>query len=246
MKLLLRLDDLGFSEGVNFGIEKVVRSYPNLSIGMMMNMPYLQHGYDLIKAYDVCLGIHMNITAGKPLCCSAHVQSLVNELGDFHKASIYRKEKHDMICLQEAEMECEAQYQAFLEITGKKPSYIDVHAIENGTFLQAAQLTANRHNILFCDLGNQDHITSIHRSSVYVKVAQNSMNSFTKDLHELFLRTQQEENILVFHPGYADAYLMKHSSINIQRVYDVEALVSTEFQAYLYENNITFITYQDF
>lgn len=44
MKLIIRADDLGFSEGVNYGIVKAVKDGVVTSVGMMPNMEAASHG----------------------------------------------------------------------------------------------------------------------------------------------------------------------------------------------------------
>ena len=63
-KLLIRADDLGFSEGTNYGIAKSVKDGIIRSVGLMPNMPAAQHGFELIRDCDVCLGQHTNICVG--------------------------------------------------------------------------------------------------------------------------------------------------------------------------------------
>ena len=48
IKLLLRADDLGYSEAVNYGIEKTVREGLIRSVGLMPNMPAAAHGLTLL------------------------------------------------------------------------------------------------------------------------------------------------------------------------------------------------------
>lgn len=48
-KVLLRADDLGYSEAVNYGIEKSVKDGLIQSVGVMMNMPATVHGVALLK-----------------------------------------------------------------------------------------------------------------------------------------------------------------------------------------------------
>ena len=49
MKLIMRADDLGFSEAVNLGIYKAVKEGVITSVGMMTNMEHANHGYELVK-----------------------------------------------------------------------------------------------------------------------------------------------------------------------------------------------------
>ena len=60
-KILLRADDLGYSEAVNLGIEKSIRQGLIRSLGVMVNMPATLHGVELIRDCDIALGVHVNI-----------------------------------------------------------------------------------------------------------------------------------------------------------------------------------------
>ena len=58
MKLIMRADDLGFSEAVNLGIYKAVKEGVITSVGMMTNMEHANHGYELVKDFDMVNFVH--------------------------------------------------------------------------------------------------------------------------------------------------------------------------------------------
>lgn len=121
MKLIMRADDLGFSEAVNYGILKSIVDGVITSTGMMPNMESAKHGYELVKNLDIALGQHTNICVGKPLSDPALIPSLVQKNGEFCSSKEIRARKEDSIVVEEAEIEIEAQLQRFIEITGRKP-----------------------------------------------------------------------------------------------------------------------------
>lgn len=55
LRLLIRSDDLGYSEAVNYGIEKVLRFGLTRSVGLMPNMPSAEHGIMLLKGLESVL-----------------------------------------------------------------------------------------------------------------------------------------------------------------------------------------------
>ena len=55
-KILVRADDLGYCEGVNYGIAKSVKDGIIRSVGLMPNMPDAEHGLKLLEGLPVCLG----------------------------------------------------------------------------------------------------------------------------------------------------------------------------------------------
>ena len=81
IRILLRADDLGYSVGVNCGLAWACDNGLPMSIGLMMNLPDVRHGYGLIAGGGNCLGMHTTISAGRPLSDPADVSSLVDEDG---------------------------------------------------------------------------------------------------------------------------------------------------------------------
>ena len=147
MKLIMRADDLGFSEAVNYGIEKTIREGVITSVGIMPNMDYAKHGYELIKDYDIALGQHTNICVGKPLTNPKLIPSLVQENGEFCSSKEIRARKEDLIRVEEAEIEIEAQLQRFIEITGKTPDYFEGHAVFSENFFIALKNVAKKYGL---------------------------------------------------------------------------------------------------
>ena len=64
-QLLIRADDLGYSEGVNCGIAATVAAGLVRSVGVMTNMPAAVQGLGLLHGHPLCLGQHTNICAGR-------------------------------------------------------------------------------------------------------------------------------------------------------------------------------------
>ena len=113
-KLLIRADDLGFSEGINYGIEKSVKEGIIRTVGIMVNMDATEHGINLLKDTEACFGLHTNICVGKPLTDPKLIPSLVDENGYFKSSRTYRSAKEDFVVLDEVLLEVEAQYLRYL------------------------------------------------------------------------------------------------------------------------------------
>ena len=116
MKLIMRADDLGFSEAVNLGIYKAVKDGVITSVGIMTNMEQAYAGYELLKDFDIALGQHTNICAGRPLTDPKLIPSLVQENGEFCSSRKIRNRQVDTVVVEEAEREIEAQYLRFKEM----------------------------------------------------------------------------------------------------------------------------------
>lgn len=246
-KILVRADDLGYSEAVNYGIAKSVKDGIIKSVGIMTNMPTIEHGLNLLKDVDVCYGLHTNICVGKPICDPKLIPSITNENGEFKSSKQYRSTKEDFVVLDEVILEIEAQYQRFVELTGEKPHYFEGHAVASANFFKGLAIVAKKHDCDFLPLSFNGP-AKFRNSLLYT-----SMDSMMPDynpfesLKKAALKDYEDGGITMFvaHPGYLDAYIMKTSSLLEPRVHEVEMACSQDTKDWLNENNIEVITYDD-
>lgn len=246
-KILVRADDLGYSEGVNYGIAKSVKDGIIKSVGIMTNMPSIQHGLDLLKGVDVCLGLHTNICVGKPLTDPKLIPSITNEKGEFKSSKDYRSSKEDFVVLEEVILEIEAQYKRFVELTGEKPHYFEGHAVASANFYKGLAIVSKKYDCDFLPISFTGP-TTFRNSTLYL-----SMDSMTpgynpfESLKKAAMKDYDNNGIAMFvaHPGYLDAYIMKTSSLLEPRVHEVEMACSQETKDWLKENNIEVISYDD-
>ena len=81
-KLIVNADDFGLSEGVCLGILKAHRDGILTSTTCMMNMENIEKYLEMTKAYpNLGLGVHLNITVGKPLTKVSFIDEKGNYLG---------------------------------------------------------------------------------------------------------------------------------------------------------------------
>lgn len=248
IELLIRSDDLGYSEAVNYGIEKALRFGMTKSIGLMTNMPAASHGVKLISDLDVCIGQHTNICVGPPVCDPSRIPSLVGEDGCFKSSRTYRTAKQDFVVLDEVIMEIEAQYEKFKELTGREPGYFEGHAVRSENFIKGLQIVAERHNLKYSTLyipGQPAYVgkREIHRCAMYsMEPDYDPAASLKKEVQAAMT---DRPNIFVCHPGYLDAYLLRTSSLTVNRTKEVEMLCSEEMKAWLEQHNVKLISYDD-
>ena len=81
IQMILRADDIGYSEAVNYGIEKTVKEGLVRTAGLMVNMPATVHGLKLMEGTGICIGQHTNLCIGKPCADPAKIPSLLDENG---------------------------------------------------------------------------------------------------------------------------------------------------------------------
>lgn len=248
-RIMVRADDLGYSEAVNYGISKTVHEGIIRNVGFMVNMPASRHGFDLIRDADVCLGQHTNICVGRPVSDPAKIPSMVQENGCFKSSRTYRSTKEDFVVLEEAIIEVEAQYARFKEITGREPQYFEGHAVESANFFKALEIVADRHNLKNIGMSSLDSLdaATFNGQKMYMW-----MSSMEKDYDPAAaLRNMVEHShedgydMMVFHPGYLDQFILNNSSLTIPRTMEVEAACSEEIKQYLKERDIKLYTYSE-
>jgi predicted glycoside hydrolase/deacetylase ChbG (UPF0249 family) len=246
MKLLLRADDLGYSEGCNCGIIKSVKDGLIQTVGLMTNMPHAQVGYEAIKDDNVCLGLHTNITAHKPLSDPALIPSIVTKEGNFKPSREYRNATEEFVVLDEVILEIEAQLQEYKRITNKNPDYIEGHAIANPVFLKGLEIVADKYGLKFSGFPDKDTPFFIQGKEFDV-----SMESMLQDydpyqsLEDFIANSDAEYGMFVTHPGYLDQYILDTSSLTRPRPKEVEMLCNPKTKDLLEKYNVTLITYFD-
>ena len=245
-RILLRADDLGYSVGVNSGLAWACDNGLPMSIGLMMNLPDVRHGFELIADKGHCLGMHTTISAGRPLSDPSEVPSLVGEDGAFHPSDFYRRATSDPAALADVEREAEAQYQAFVELVGREPDYVDVHAVSSENFIIGARNVAERHGKPFSYLAPSGHTMRVGSSDMLLYGSQGDLSKLIATVMAAEAQaTTPVVHALMLHPGFVDAQLMRTSSLTLPRTTDAEILRSPELQELSSRNGVELVTYRD-
>lgn len=241
MKLIMRADDLGFSEAVNLGIYKAVKDGVITSVGIMTNMEQAYAGYELLKDFDIALGQHTNICAGRPLTDPKLIPSLVQENGEFCSSREIRNRQVDTVVVEEAEREIEAQYIRFKEITGRNPDYFECHAVISQNFFTALKNVAKKYglfyeNILFDqEFEKENNIYGIAMAKLNEQMLYDPKEYVENNLN--FIKNH-DISVMVFHPGYLDQYILEHSSFTLIRAMECDFLCSKWLKDWLKNNKI--------
>lgn len=248
MKLIMRADDLGFSDGVNCGIKKAVHDGLITSVGLMTNMPSAKSGYELIKEEDIALGQHTNICVGKPLSDPKLIPSLVQEDGGFYSSKTIRQRPTDTVVLAEAEIEIEAQLAKFREITGKDPDYFECHAVFSKNFLKALEKVAQKHKLFFENPVIDKDWEEEHQifGFDFPQVDRQSRYDIKSYFENQYQKHQDKPVcVAVFHPGYLDQYILDNSSYTFIRPMECAFLCSDWLKKWLKDKNIELIDFRD-
>lgn len=246
-RLLVRGDDLGYCEAVNYGIARAVRDGIVHSVGIMANMEWAEHGVRLLDGLDVTFTVHSNISQGRPITDPALVPSLVGENGEFKDKNIYRNAKEDFVVLEEAILEVEAQYQRVVELTGKKPYCVEGHAVPSANFFKAMTIVAQRHGVEYMKMTpDRRAVLGKTRLQLSMDSGNPDYNPFESLKKAALMETAEDEAvIMVLHPGYVDEYVYETSYITRQRAQEVAMAINPETKKWIEENGVTLLTYQD-
>ena len=123
MKLIINAEDLGLSKSINKGICEGLKEGFITSASLFMNAKHTDEAVSLIKQNDFKnVGIHLNLTYGKPLCDPKEVPHLVENDGSFH----YMCSMPFYAIYDEVKKELKKQIEKFLSF-GLTPSHLDYH-----------------------------------------------------------------------------------------------------------------------
>lgn len=129
-QLIITGDDYGLCAPVNLALEECLAAGAMRATCVMANMPQCSDSASLRRKFpDASLGIHWNLTQGRPVLNAGQVPSLVDAQGCF-SADVRRRWLMNRIDADELRAELSAQYQRFRELCGPADfwnTHQDVH-----------------------------------------------------------------------------------------------------------------------
>ena len=249
-RILIRADDLGWTEAINYGIAKTMRDGIIRSVGLMTNMPASRHGWDQVKDLDPCVGQHTNICVGRPLTDPALIPSICQADGKLKPSRAYReaaKRGEDFVDLDQVVMEIEAQYQKFVEITGQQPHYFEGHAVASGNFFKGLEIVAQRHGLPYLPFSMEG---TVRFRNTLLTTSMDSMNPDYDPFESLKAAALKDYGpdgccMFVCHPGYLDDELLRTSSLTVPRTKEVAMATDPAVRQWLEDNQVEVITYDN-
>jgi len=244
-QLLIRADDLGYSEGINYGIAKAVLEGVIGSVGVMTNMPAARHGLDLLSGAEVCFGQHTNICVGRPLTDPTLIPSITTAEGEFKSSKQYRAAKEDFVVLEEAIAEIEAQYDQFLRLVGRKPQYFEGHAVASANFFKGLETVAARHGLKYCGMPLDGSPVKVGNTMLYghMESMRPDYDPFAALQHAVGNAHDGACDMFVCHPGYLDAYILRTSSLTIPRALEAEMASDPKTRVWLEAQPVQLVTF---
>lgn len=149
-KIIVTADDYGMCDIVDKAIDAGIENGFITTTNVMLNMESLDNAKTLRERYPyISIGIHWNVTAGKPLCRPEEIPTLVNEKGEFWSVREFkRRYSKQLIKPEDLEKELECQYKKFEETCGH-PDYWNTHenSVLNLKVFKVFAKVAKKYNI---------------------------------------------------------------------------------------------------
>lgn len=120
-KIIVTADDYGMCDIVDKAIDAGIENGVITTTNVILNMETAANAAELRKKYPhISIGIHWNVTTGRPVSAPETVPSLVDEQGNFWSISAFKKRySKGLICAEDLERELEAQYRLFENLCGQ-------------------------------------------------------------------------------------------------------------------------------
>ena len=123
LRLLVVADDLGLAPEVDAGILETIRAGTVAVADLLVNPPF-RPDPQAVREAGGQLGLHLNLSHGRPCADPSALPSLVTPSGDFLAD---RDRVLTNLTRRDAEIEFHAQFEAFLALTGAAPCHISLH-----------------------------------------------------------------------------------------------------------------------
>ena len=224
MRLIINADDFGLSKSISDGIIEGIKGGYITSTSVMANMEYAEYAVkEAVKNNISCVGLHINLTAGKPIINN---QKLTDDKGVF----LYNRKQID-----NPELTCKDAYneiKAQIEMVDKysdgllKIDHLDMHhqLCENENAVKALERVAKEYNIparneYDCDVVKPDILDRAF-----------TINNITVDYLRGVVSKYQDKDItveLMTHPGHVDEYTKSITSY-VDREKELQTLKATK------------------
>jgi predicted glycoside hydrolase/deacetylase ChbG (UPF0249 family) len=252
-RLIVNADDYGLTAEVSRGIRDAHLNGIVTSTTCMLNLSATagEIAKALRQTPNLGLGVHLVLTAGRPLSAPETIPSLCTEDGRFHKLAALQG-RIGSIDPAEAEREWRAQIAAFRAAAGKAPTHLDSHHHSSyfNPGLFEIMLGLARESGCAVRLPGDTLMSPQHRELLEAfapPCADNLYTGFYSDgataesLAGWIASLPNGTHELMTHPGYCDAELEAFSSYARPRDRERELLTSPEALSALRERGVGLI-----
>lgn len=127
--IIINADDFGFTTGVNQAILELGRLGILSATNVMANMPFAHESCEVARQLpDLNIGVHLNLTQGKPVCDPHEIRSIVDSSGHFYPLkTLVRRTLTGRVLPQHAHREIKAQVQLLQTWLGGQVNHWNSH-----------------------------------------------------------------------------------------------------------------------
>ena len=274
--LIVNADDFGYSSGVSDGIMQAHVDGIVTSTSIMINMPDAARAIQNVKTKipSLGMGLHINLTEGRPIASPDDVPSLISSSGEFLSRDAFMAALPH-IDAEQANREIRAQAERFTALVGAHPDHLDSHhhatyltptvfepmlaiATEYGIPIRNA-IPRNRDTaleLLMTDGARtkaEAWLDTVLRMTAAARVAAPDhflIDFFGEqatlgDLLNLLLELEPGSTELMCHPALMDDMLATSSGYTTQRQVELRALTHPSVQELVESEGIELITFGD-
>ncbi|MGB9858158.1 MAG: carbohydrate deacetylase [Dictyoglomaceae bacterium] len=148
-KIIINADGFGFTPGINKGIIETINNGIVTSTSCVVNFPYIEEVSIIKNEFKkISIGIHFNLSVGKPISPPSKVSTLIDENGEFWGDLFPRKLLSGKIKYSEMIRELDAQVKVLIDL-GVMPTHWDGHQNKHlyFQFFFAAMSVAEKYKI---------------------------------------------------------------------------------------------------
>jgi chitin disaccharide deacetylase len=260
--LIINSDDYGRTPEISRGIREAHLRGVVTSTTCMMNIPTTAADVALALAEtpQLGMGVHLVLTMGRPIVTREAGSSITDENGNFFKYTPFIEHVPQMD-MDEVKAEWQAQIEAFINATGRKPTHIDSHHHSSyfapqlfRRMLELAQQYDCAIRFPFTDqISSELEETYKHVPNLIGEFNPRRPDSFLVDFydeqatHEELLRLINNlgdgTTEIMCHPGYVDEAFANESVYNFQRERELKILTDPTIKEAIETNGIKLITF---
>lgn len=205
MQLIINGDDFGLSKSITDGIIFGIKNGFLTSTSIMINMPFAKYAIEQAISNDIkCVGLHINLTVGKPIIPNDH---MTDEQGVF----LYNRKQieNPKLTYEDAYNEIMAQIHLFDKYSkGKiKLDHLDTHhtLYDNEKIRKAIVEISNKMGLPIRNYKKYDLPCKKPDESFF----DFTINNVRLDVLDKFIKLNKDKDIsveIMSHPGYVDEY----------------------------------------
>lgn len=273
MKMIIRADDVGYTDVCNIGTFKAIEEGIVTSADVMLDTPGAEDALIRLRDFPwISIGWHTHFW-GAPVLDSADVPTLYDPVRRGFRKNISHLSD---VNFDEALAECRAEMERCVKILGRAPEVGTVHG--DSPFARAVSQVAEEYGIAnnymsllgpvpeFWNLppvdpkwvdrkivsGSIEYFEVLNTDSISALEKYDPIKFYVEDPTGLLQVPDDYTIMTAWHPGYVDYYVYKlgdYSPMAKQyvdiRTVDVHALCSDELKNWIREHNIELVNFRD-